>query len=81
MKFFRHGERNQERPGVLIGDVHYDLGDHAADFSRGGVSIEALSALRDINPATLTPLEPGFRFGAVIADPRNYYCIGMLGII
>ncbi len=78
MKLLRFGPAGQEKPGMLDSDGQVrDLSAHVADFAGATVSLEALEALRAIDPASL-PLvaEPG-RIGSCLASVPNFFCIGL----
>lgn len=78
MKLLRFGPVGQEKPGLLDanGNVR-DLSGKVADFAGEGVSLDALAAIREIDPASL-PLvaEPG-RVGACLASVPNFIAIGL----
>jgi len=77
MKLLRVGPKGQEIPAILDTDgTVRSLEGKVADFKGGGVSFEALEAIRAINTAELPVVEPD-RIGACLADVPNFYCIGM----
>jgi 2-keto-4-pentenoate hydratase/2-oxohepta-3-ene-1,7-dioic acid hydratase in catechol pathway len=78
MKLLRYGPMGQEKPGMLDGDGQVrDLSAHVTDFAGATVSLEALDALRGIDPASLPVVaEPG-RIGACLASVPNFFCIGL----
>ncbi|WP_116599405.1 fumarylacetoacetate hydrolase family protein [Primorskyibacter marinus] len=78
MKLLRFGNAGQEKPGLLDGDGNVrDLSAHVDDFAGPTVALEALEALRALDPADL-PLvaEPG-RIGSCLASVPNFFCIGL----
>jgi len=78
MKLLRYGPVGAEKPGMLDADgAVRDLSAHVTDFEGAAVSLEALEALKAIDPASL-PLvaEPG-RIGACLARVPNFFCIGL----
>lgn len=54
-----------------------DLSGHAADLAGDGVSLEALEALRGIDPASLPLVEDPGRIGPCLGWVPNFYCIGL----
>ncbi|SMC84795.1 fumarylacetoacetate hydrolase family protein [Primorskyibacter flagellatus] len=78
MKLLRFGNAGQEKPGLLDGDGNVrDLSAHVDDFAGPTVALDALEALRALDPADL-PLvaEPG-RIGSCVASVPNFFCIGL----
>lgn len=78
MKLLRFGNAGQEKPGLLDGDGNVrDLSAHVDDFAGPTVALEALEALRALDPADL-PLvaEPG-RIGSCVASVPNFFCVGL----
>lgn len=78
MKLLRWGPKGQEKPGMLDaqGGIR-DLSGVCADFGGEGVTIEALSALRSVDPASLPLVEGTPRIGACLASVPNFWCIGL----
>ena len=78
MKLLRFGPKGQEKPGLLDTDgIVRDLSGQVGDFARAGVSLEALAAIRAIDPASLPAVaEPG-RIGACLAEVPNFIAIGL----
>lgn len=78
MKLLRFGARGQERPGLLdsAGRVR-DLSGHAAEFAGAGVALEALEAIRKIDPESLPLVEQPGRIGSPLAWVPNFFCIGL----
>lgn len=78
MKLVRHGAKGRERPGILDADGGVrDLHGRVPDFSGAGVSLEALDAIRAIDPGSLPLVQEGTRLGACLADVPNFHCIGL----
>lgn len=78
MKLLRFGPVGHERPGLLddTGQVR-DLSEHCSDFAGEGVSLAALDAIRDLDPASLPVVSDPGRIGACLARVPNFFCIGL----
>ncbi len=81
MKLLRFGPKGQEKPGGLLdggaGRVR-DLTGHAADFAGGaGVSLQALAAIRRIDPESLPLVEQPGRIASPLAWVPNFFGIGL----
>jgi 2-keto-4-pentenoate hydratase/2-oxohepta-3-ene-1,7-dioic acid hydratase in catechol pathway len=78
MKFLRYGPKGQEIPAMLdaTGGIR-DLSAHVDDLAGDTVSIESLTKLSQLDPATLPLLPEGARIGACVADAPNFLCIGL----
>lgn len=77
MKLLRYGPKGQEKPGLLDADGQVrSLDGHAADFLGDGVSLDALDAIRGIDPNTLPIVAPD-RIGTCLADVPNFFCVGL----
>lgn len=78
MKLLRFGPAGQEKPGMIDADGQVrDLTGKVPDFSGDGVSLEALAAIRAIDPESLPVVaEPG-RIGACLASVPNFIAIGL----
>ncbi len=78
MKLLRFGPKGQEKPGLLGGDgVIRDLSSVTDDFQGAAVSLEAIEALRAIDPASLPALDADMRIGCCLADVPNFFCVGL----
>ncbi|MDO5661695.1 MAG: fumarylacetoacetate hydrolase family protein [Brachybacterium sp.] len=84
MKFFRYGERGDERPAVLVGDDAYDLSPllgESACFDRALLEADGVARIRAAHDAGELPrLDPGVldgeRRGAPLT-PGKILCIGL----
>ena len=78
MKLLRFGARGQEKPGMLdnAGKLR-DLAGRVAEFAGQGVSLEALEALRKIDPESLPLVDAPGRIGSPLAWVPNFYGIGL----
>ncbi len=78
MKLLRFGPKGQEKPGLLDGAGRVrDLTGHAADFAGAGVSLQALEAIRRIDPESLPLVEQPERVGSPLAWVPNFFGIGL----
>lgn len=78
MKLLRFGELGLEKPGILDGNgVIRDASSIVADYSPETVSLELLSILRDIDPATLPAVPAGVRIGAPVSRIGHFIAIGL----
>ncbi len=78
MKLLRYGSVGQERAGLLDADGNVrDLSHYVEDLGGASVSIEALDALRDLDPAGLPLInEPG-RIAGCLSHVPNFFAIGL----
>jgi len=78
MKLIRHGERGQERPGMVAPDGSLrDLTGVVQDIGGEVLSDEGLERLRGIDPAGLPEIAAGTRLGACVAGTGKVVCIGL----
>jgi len=78
MKLLRFGELGLERPGILDKDgVIRDTSSIVADYSPETVSLELLSILKGIDPATLPAVPAGVRIGAPVLRIGHFIAIGL----
>jgi len=80
MKLIRYGEINQEKPGILIDDVYYDVSAFGGDFNEAFFENDGLSRLKqflDANKGKLEKIPEGSRLGSPIARPSKIVCIGL----
>lgn len=78
MKLLRFGELGLERPGILDKNgMIRDASSVVADYSPETVSLELLSILRDIDPATLPAVPAGVRIGAPVSRIGHFIAIGL----
>jgi 2,4-diketo-3-deoxy-L-fuconate hydrolase len=78
MKLLRYGPVGQEKPGMLDADGQVrDLSAHVSDFAGASVSLDALDALRALDPASLPVVADPGRLGACLASVPNFFCIGL----
>jgi 2,4-didehydro-3-deoxy-L-rhamnonate hydrolase len=80
MKLIRFGEAGQEKPGVCIGDEHFDVSGFIHDyderfFANGG--LPHLAWMIEQNRTMLRKVPAHIRLGAPIARPSKIVCIGL----
>jgi 2,4-didehydro-3-deoxy-L-rhamnonate hydrolase len=80
MKLFRFGEIGDEKPGIIIENVKYDVSQFIDDydeifFETGG--IERLAKLLDEVENNLHEIPKGSRIASCIARPSKIVCIGL----
>ncbi len=73
MKLFRFGPKGAEKAGMVAADGR--LRDASALVAE--VSVEAIDALRGVDPEGLPLVPEGARIGACLAGTPNFYCIGL----
>ncbi len=73
MKLFRFGDAGAEKAGMVAPDG--SLRDASALVA--DVSVQAIEALRGVDPAGLPLLPEGARLGPCLAGAPNFYCIGL----
>jgi 2,4-didehydro-3-deoxy-L-rhamnonate hydrolase len=80
MKLIRFGALNNEKPGVCINDVHYDVSAFVKDYDENFFAENGLEKLKEIveeNNGTLKQIPAGARLGSPVARPSKIICIGL----
>ena len=80
MLLFRFGEKDQEKPGVVIGDARKDCSAHFADWNReffNNNGLEKLKSLVNDGEGNLPDVPDGIRYGSCVARPGTLMCIGL----
>jgi len=78
MKLIRHGERGQERPGMVAPDGSLrDLTGVVEDIGGEVLSDEGLDRLRGIDAGGLPEVAAGTRLGACVSGTGKVICIGL----
>ncbi|ALI98016.1 fumarylacetoacetate hydrolase family protein [Rufibacter tibetensis] len=80
MKLFRFGAPGQEKPGVILNDVQYDVSAFGEDYNEAFFQNNGLTRLENYvreNEGTLTQVPEGVRVGSAIARPSKIVCIGL----
>ncbi len=73
MRLFRFGEKGAEQPGMVAADG--SLRDASKLVKE--ISVQAIAALRGVDPMALPLVPTGARLGACLAGAPNFYCIGL----
>ena len=80
MLLFRFGEKDQEKPGVVIGETKKDCSAHFTDWNQeffNNNGLEALKSLVDDEGGGLPDVPDGIRYGSCVARPGTLMCIGL----
>ncbi|CAA9436498.1 MAG: 2-hydroxyhepta-2,4-diene-1,7-dioate isomerase / 5-carboxymethyl-2-oxo-hex-3- ene-1,7-dioate decarboxylase [uncultured Rubellimicrobium sp.] len=78
MKLLRHGERGQEKPGLLHDDgTIRDLSGVVPDIAGAVLSDEGLAAIRAADPSTLPVVDAATRLGPCVGGTGKFICIGL----
>ncbi|HIO50858.1 TPA: FAA hydrolase family protein [Candidatus Poribacteria bacterium] len=80
MLLFRFGEKDQEKPGVVIGESKKDCSGHFTDWNReffNNNGLEALKSLVADKGEDLPDVPDGTRYGSCVARPGTLMCIGL----
>jgi 2-keto-4-pentenoate hydratase/2-oxohepta-3-ene-1,7-dioic acid hydratase in catechol pathway len=78
MKLLRHGERGQEKPGLLHDDgTIRDLSGVVPDIAGAVLSDEGLAAIRAADPSTLPVVDGATRLGPCVGGTGKFICIGL----
>jgi 2,4-didehydro-3-deoxy-L-rhamnonate hydrolase len=80
MYLFRFGNEGQEKPGILINTIEYDLSSVVDDFNEqffanGG--IEKLADMLVSNDVILPKIPANSRIGSCVARPSKIVCVGL----
>ncbi|MEO6548999.1 MAG: fumarylacetoacetate hydrolase family protein [Ferruginibacter sp.] len=80
MKLIRFGEINNEKPGICLEGVHYDVSGFIKDydeafFANGGLM--HLAWMVHENKTILPKVDEGVRLGSPVARPSKIICIGL----
>ena len=78
MKLVRFGPKGQEKPGIVdtAGTIR-DASSVTADYVGKDIGLEAIEALRKIDPASLPAVPADTRIGPVVAHPGHFIAIGL----
>ena len=80
MLLFRFGEKDQEKPGVVIGETKKDCSAHFTDWNQeffNNNGLEALKSLVDDEGGDLPDVPDGIRYGSCVPRPGTLMCIGL----
>src|SRR5580704_6755586 len=80
MKLIRHGEWNNEKPGIVSGGRYCDVAAFGEDYNESFFETGGMERLRvfvEKNREALKPLPAGVRLGSPVARPSKIVCIGL----
>jgi len=80
MKLIRHGQLGSEKPGVIIGDVRYDVSPFFADYNSEFFNTGKLAGLQDLLASKkheLAVIGDDVRLGVPVASPSKIVCVGL----
>lgn len=80
MKLIRYGKLGEEKPGVCIDDINYDVSEFVADYDEKFFENEGLKKLSDTikqNRSNLRKIPAGGRLGSPVARPSKIVCVGL----
>ena len=79
MKLIRFGQDGNEKPGIIINDIWYDVSGIVTDYNEAFFANNDIKKLQDALAAgTLFPVvDPTTRLGSVVARPSKIICIGL----
>lgn len=80
MKLIRFGNYNQEKPGVQMQGINYDVSAFVQDYNEAFFENDGLEKLSKIiaeKKSELPIIKEGFRLGSPIARPSKIICIGL----
>ena len=79
MKLIRFGQEGNEKPGIIVNDIWYDVSGIVTDYNEAFFANNDIKKLQDALAAgTLFPIvDPTTRLGSVVARPSKIICIGL----
>ncbi|ALJ01650.1 fumarylacetoacetate hydrolase family protein [Rufibacter tibetensis] len=80
MKLFRFGEQGHEMPGVIMGDIQYDVSAFGEDYNEAFFQSNGLERLQQYiqeNRSHLPEVPKDVRLGSAIGRPSKIICIGL----
>lgn len=80
MKLIRFGEYGNEKPGIVIDDIRYDVSAFGEDYNENFFATDGLKRLGkfiDENGNSLPEISNDVRLGSPIARPSKIVCIGL----
>ena len=79
MKLIRFGQEGQEKPGIIVNDIWYDVSGIVADYNEAFFANNDIKKLQDALAAgtSFPVVEPTTRLGSVVARPSKIICIGL----
>ena len=79
MKLIRFGQEGQEKPGIIINDIWYDVSGIVADYNEAFFASNEIEKIKSAIAvgASLPVVDPTTRLGSVVARPSKIICIGL----
>jgi 2-keto-4-pentenoate hydratase/2-oxohepta-3-ene-1,7-dioic acid hydratase in catechol pathway len=79
MKLIRFGQEGQEKPGIIINDIWYDVSGIVADYNEAFFANNEIEKIKSAIAAgvSLPVVDPTTRLGSVVARPSKIICIGL----
>ncbi len=78
MKLIRHGDKGQEKPGLLDSEGNFrDLSSIINDIDGHSLSSDSLALISQVDISTLPLLDHGTRLGACVGNIGKLVCIGL----
>ena len=77
MQIFRFRVGDEVKPGLKIGDTHYDISSLVKDIDRDFFERDELSKLEQLDTSQLTQIIEAPNFAAPISRPGKIVCIGL----
>jgi 2-keto-4-pentenoate hydratase/2-oxohepta-3-ene-1,7-dioic acid hydratase in catechol pathway len=80
MKLIRFGELNQEKPGICMNGINYDISGFVKDYDAvffATVGLLEMTKMIVHHQAKLIELPAGTRMGCPVASPSKIVCIGL----
>ena len=78
MKLIRFGKEGQEKPGVHINGVNYDISAYVKDYDESFFANQGIEKLAQvIAKEKLSPINDSERIGSAVARPSKILCIGL----
>jgi len=77
MKLIRFGDKGNEKPGIMHGEVRKDCSAHFGDWDSEFFQSGGLDKLRQIDANSLPDVPVNMRWGSCVARPYKVMCIGL----
>jgi len=79
MKLIRFGQEGQEKPGIIINDIWYDVSGIVADYNEAFFASNEIEKIKSaiVAGVSLPVVDPTTRLGSVVARPSKLICIGL----
>ena len=79
MKLIRFGQEGNEKPGIIVNDIWYDVSGIVADYNEAFFANNEIEKIKSAIAAgiSLPVVDPTTRLGSVVARPSKIICIGL----